>query len=181
MNQNKKILALVGGISKGSINQKLFKAMQEIAPHDYQLEQFDLSQIPFFSQDLEVDPPGLVNQLKEKIKEAHAILFITPEYNRSFPGVFKNAIDWASRPYGQSAWVGKRAGVMGASVGNIGTFGAQHHLRQVLAYLDMKVMGQPEFYLNASHAFDDQGKLMDVKIKELMINYWKSFDRFIYE
>ncbi|KYG70285.1 hypothetical protein AZI85_14170 [Bdellovibrio bacteriovorus] len=170
-----KVLTLVGGISKDSLNKKLFKAVKEMAPADIQIETFDIATLPFFSQDLENDPPEVAKQFKNKIKEADAALFITPEYNRSFPGVLKNAIDWGSRPYGQNLWEKKPAAVMGASIGNIGTFGAQHHLRQVLAYLNMPTMGQPEFYFNASKAFDDKGTLIDPKSKELIQGFWKSF------
>ncbi|MNK07793.1 NADPH azoreductase [compost metagenome] len=169
------ILAIVGGISKESINKKLFYAVRSLAPKNMVLEDFDISQLPFFSQDLENDPPEVARKFKERIKEADAVLFITPEYNRSFPGVLKNAIDWGSRPYGQNLWDKKVAGVMGASIGNIGTFGAQHHLRQILAYLNMKTMGQPEFYLNASKCFDGKGQLADEKVKELIQGYWKAF------
>ena len=111
--------------------------------------------------------------------DADAVLFITPEYNRSFPGVLKNAVDWGSRPYGQNLWDKKPAGVMGATISAIGTFGAQHHLRQVLAYLNMSVMGQPEFYFNASNAFDDRGRLINEKSKEFVQNYWIAFMNWI--
>ncbi len=173
------ILGLVGGISKNSLNKKLFKAAQDLAPDNLKLTDFDISRLPFFNQDIENDPPQSVNELRTAIKESDAILLVTPEYNRSVPGVLKNAIDWGSRPYGHSVWDQKITAVMGASVGNIGTFGAQHHLRQTLAYLNTKTMGQPEFYLNASKAFDDDGKLKDPAIKELIEKYMHSFTRWI--
>ncbi len=171
----KKILTVVGGISKDSLNQKLFKAVKELAPKDFELVSTDLSKLPFFSQDIENDPPEVVRNWKNQIKEANAVLFITPEYNRSIPGVLKNAIDWGSRPYGQNLWNGKPGGVMGASVGNIGTFGAQHHLRQVCAYLNIDVMGQPEFYFNGSKAFSDQGQLTDESTKKFISEYWAAY------
>ena len=172
MNQ---ILVLVGGISKNSLNKKLFKAVQAQKPSDFTVDSFDISKLPFFSQDLEAELPTSVKELKNLILKASGILFITPEYNRSFPGVLKNALDWGSRPWGQNSWNQKPAGIIGASVGNIGTFGAQHHLRQVLAYLNMPTLGQPEFYLNASHAFDDQGSLIDEKTKGFIDSFWKSY------
>jgi len=175
----KSILTLVGGISKGSLNQKLFRAVKELSPKDCHLFTYDISELPYFSQDLEKDLPVRVNEFKEKIKEADAVLFITPEYNRSFPGVLKNAIDWGSRPYGQNLWMHKATSIMGASSGNIGTFGAQHQLRQVLAYLDMRVLGQPEFYFNGSQAFDDAGKLTDEKSKKLIMEFWDTFNAWI--
>ena len=174
-----KVLGLVGGISKGSLNKKLFNAVQTLAQKSVLLDTFDISELPFFSQDLEENPPKTVQNLKEKVKGSGAILFVTPEYNRSFPGVLKNALDWGSRPYGKSVWDMKPVGVMGASMGPIGTFGSQNHLRQVLACLNMPIMGQPEIYLNASKSFDESGNLVDDKAKELIQKYWKSFEAWI--
>lgn len=174
-----RILAMVGGISKNSINKKLFVAMKHHAPLGVKLEYFDISELPFFSQDIEHEPPRKVKEFKELITQSDAVLFITPEYNRSIPGVLKNAIDWASRPYGENLWDKLPAGVMGCSVGNTGTLGSQQHLRQVLGYLNMAVMGQPEFYLNASHVFDEHGTLVDTKTKEHIEKYWDSFVHWI--
>ncbi|MFP5384883.1 MAG: NADPH-dependent FMN reductase [Bacteriovoracia bacterium] len=170
-----KTLTLVGGISRDSLNKKLFNAIQEMELANFLFEAFDISRLPFFSQDLEMDPPDKVTEFKEKIRDCEAVVLITPEYNRSFPGVLKNAIDWGSRPYGQNLWDKKPAAILGASIGNIGTFGAQHHLRQVLSYLNMYTMGQPEFYFNASHAFNDQGKLVNEKTKHLLTTFFNSF------
>ncbi len=173
--KNIKTLTLVGGISRDSLNKKLFNSIQELSLKDFQFESFDISRLPFFSQDLEMDPPDSVTSFKEKIREADALLLITPEYNRSFPGVLKNAIDWGSRPYGHNLWEKKPAAIIGASPGNIGTFGAQHHLRQVLAYLNMYVLGQPEFYFNATDAFDIEGKLINSKTKVLLFQFFEKF------
>ena len=175
-----KILSLLGGISKDSINKKLYQALVTIAGPEYQFQLADLSHFPFYSQDLEMDPPDIITEFKEQIRENDAILFVTPEYNRSIPGVLKNAIDWGSRPYGQNLWDKLPAGVLGASIGNIGTFGAQHHLRQILSYLNMYVMNQPEFYLNASKAFDVNGKLKNPDIEKLIQTYWNSFKEWIH-
>lgn len=175
--QNKfKVLTLVGGISRDSLNKKLYQGILEQNYENFEFFTYDISKLPYYSQDIENDPPDAVTSFKDKIREADAILFITPEYNRSFPGVLKNAIDWGSRPYGESLWKDKPAAVMGASVGNIGTFGAQHHLRQSLAYLDMHVMAQPEFYFNGSKSFNEQGKLTDDKTKKLLKDYFDSFE-----
>ncbi len=174
-----KILVLVGGISKQSLNEKLFKSIKQKHSTDFLFSDFDIKSLPFFSQDLEADPPASVLELRKQIKAADAVLFITPEYNRSFPAVLKNAIDWGSRPYGQNSWDKKTAGVVGASVGNLGTFGAQHHLRQVLSYLNMTTMNQPEFYLNASKAFDNSGDLIDVTVEKIIAQYMAAFKLWI--
>lgn len=175
-----KTLTLVGGISRNSLNKKYFRSIQELSVPNFEFETFDITKLPFFSQDLEMDPPDIVTEYKEKIREAEAVLFITPEYNRSFPGVLKNAIDWGSRPYGQNLWNHKAAALLGASPGAIGTFGAQHHLRQVLAYLNMRVLGQPEVYFNASHAFDDQDRLTDEKTKDIILHFFEAFNEWIH-
>lgn len=174
-----KILCLVGGIARDSLNKKLYQLMQEFAPEEVILKTFDISRLPFFSQDLENDPPDSVVGWKDQIREADAVLFITPEYNRSMPGVLKNAIDWGSRPYGQNLWDKKPAAVMGASIGATGTFGAQHHLRQTLAYLNLAVMGQPEFYLNASQFLDKNGRPINAKTNDLIQQYWEAFTHWI--
>jgi chromate reductase len=174
-----KILSLIGGISKDSINKKLYFALNEIAKNEAHFQIADVARFPFFSQDLEMDPPDVITEFKEQIRECHAVLFVTPEYNRSIPGVLKNAIDWGSRPYGQNLWDKLPAGIIGASIGNIGTFGAQHHLRQILSYLNLNVMNQPEFYLNASKAFDGTGKLISKDIENLILNYWSAYKEWI--
>lgn len=170
-----KIFTLVGGISSNSLNKRFFQSIVDLKPEGFEFETFDISKLPFFSQDLENDPPDIVTEFKEKIREADGVLFVTPEYNRSMPGVLKNAIDWGSRPYGMNLWDKKVAAVIGASPGNIGTFGAQHHLRQVLAYLNLHVMAQPEFYFNATAAFDENNKLINEKTKHLLQKYFSAF------
>lgn len=174
-----KILCLVGGIAKESLNKKVFNAMAKLAPDGVVFTTFEIERLPFFSQDLEQDLPEVVRSLKYAIEESDGIMVITPEYNRSIPGVLKNALDWGSRPYGKNSFKGKPAGVLGASVGNIGTFGAQNHLRAVLMYLDTFIMPQPETYLNASKAFNDQGELSDPKMREILQKYWGSFTAWV--
>ena len=176
---NLRTLVLVGGISRDSLNKKFFESIQSLKPQGFDFDTFDISRLPFFSQDLENDPPDSVTEFKEKIRDAEALLIITPEYNRSFPGVLKNAIDWGSRPYGQNLWDKKPAALMGATISTIGTFGAQHHLRQVFAYLNVYVMGQPEFYFNAKNAFDDEGNLTNEKTISLVNNFFDAFKEHI--
>src|SRR5690606_35893855 len=126
-----------------------------------------LDGLPGFSEDLERTPPQKVVELKSRVQAADAILFATPEYNYSVPGVLKNAIDWASRPYGESAWNGKPAAIMGASVGTLGTARAQYHLRQIMVTLNMFPINKPEVMIsNASNCFDDEGNLKDEGTKE---------------
>ena len=169
-----RILTLIGGISKDSINKKLFEAFRARVGNQGIFVVFDIAKLPFFSQDLEKDPPDYVSFFKDEIREADAILFVTPEYNHSIPGVLKNAIDWGSRPYPDNLWEKMPAGIIGASAGNIGTYGAQMHLRQILNYLDMQVMNQPEFYLNGARSISADGKL-DEKTLGFVDKFWNGF------
>lgn len=162
------ILGIAGSLRKASFNKSVLRAAQKLVPADALLEIFDLDGIPGFNQDEEKTPPATVAQLKSRAKAADAILFVTPEYNYSIPGVLKNAIDWASRPYGDSAWTGKPVAVMGASIGVIGTARAQYHLRQTFVFLDMDPVNQPEVMINAPKSLDEQGNLTDDKTKELI-------------
>ena len=165
-----KILGIVGSLRKGSYNKAALRAAQRLAPNNAEVEIFEsLADIPSFNQDLENEPPESVKMLKEKIRTSDAILFVTPEYNYSVPGVLKNAIDWASRPYGDSAWEGKPSAIMGASVGMIGSARAQYHLRQMFVFLNMYALNRPEVMIpNAAEKFDSQGNLTD-KFTEDMI------------
>jgi chromate reductase len=141
----------------------------ELVPQDAALDIFELNGIPGFNQDEEQNPPPKVIELKRRIREADAILIVTPEYNYSIPGVLKNAIDWASRPYGDSAWNGKPVAVMGASIGTIGTARAQYHLRQVFVFLNMFPINQPEVMIsNAGERFDAKGNLTDETTRKLI-------------
>ena len=146
------ITVLVGSLRHDSLNRKLANAMARLAPSNFSFKLAQIDDLPLYNQDDDGQPATSVIRLKSDIKTAHGLLFVTPEYNRSIPGVLKNAIDHASRPYGQSAWTGKPAGVLGVSVGAIGTALAQQHLRNVLAYLDVPTLGQPEAFI---HAKDD--------------------------
>ena len=163
-----KILGIAGSVRKASFNKSALRAAQKLVPEGASIEIFDIDGLPGFNQDEEKNPPAKVTELKAKIRAADAILFVTPEYNYSIPGVLKNAIDWASRPYGDSAWNGKPVAVMGASVGVIGTARAQYHLRQVFVFLDMHAVNQPEVMINASKSFDEQGNLTDQQTRDLI-------------
>lgn len=149
---------VVGSLRRESFNRKLADAVTSLAPEEFSFKSLEIGDLPLYNQDDDDNPVAQVKRLKREISESAAILFVTPEYNRSMPGVLKNALDHASRPYGQSAWEGKPAGVIGTSIGAIGTAVAQQHLRNSLAYLDMPAMGQPEVFIQVQEGmFDDDG------------------------
>lgn len=169
MTDNITILGIAGSLRKDSYNRAALRAAQQLAPDDAKIEIFELHGIPPFNEDDEQHPPAKVSELKTRIRAADAILFVTPEYNYSIPGVLKNAIDWASRPYGDSAWEGKPVAVMGASVGTLGTARAQYHLRQVFVFLNMHAFNRPEVMIgNAAQRFDAQGNLTDATSQDLI-------------
>ncbi|MDR3369931.1 NAD(P)H-dependent oxidoreductase [Rhodoferax sp.] len=143
------IAVIVGSLRQDSFNKKLATALARLAPADFTFTQVQIGDLPLYNQDDDTHQAASVVRLKSEIKAAQGLLFVTPEYNRSMPGVLKNAIDNASRPYGDSAWSGKPAGVLGVSVGAIGTAMAQQHLRNVLAYLNVPTLGQPEAFIQA--------------------------------
>ncbi len=163
------ILGIAGSLRKQSYNRALLRAAQKLVPEGTELKIFDIGGIPLFNQDDEGNPPAIVTDFKADIRAADAILLVTPEYNYSVPGVLKNAIDVASRPYGDSAWAGKPVALMGATVGTLGTARAQYHLRQSFVFLDMHPTNQPELMIAGAHdKFDAQGNLIDEKAKELI-------------
>jgi chromate reductase len=163
------ILGIAGSLRRQSFNRSLLRAAQELAPDSATIDTFELDNIPSFNQDEEANPPAKVAELKQRVRSADAILFVTPEYNYSVPGVLKNAIDWASRPYGDSAWNGKPVAIMGASVGTVGTARAQYHLRQMFVFLNMYAVNQPEVMVSNAHKhFDQDGKLTDETAKKLI-------------
>jgi chromate reductase, NAD(P)H dehydrogenase (quinone) len=163
------ILGIAGSLRKQSYNKAALRAAQELVPEGAKIEIFDLAGIPVYNQDEEKSPPQKVIDFKARIRAADAILLATPEYNYSVPGALKNAIDWASRPYGDSAWNGKPVALMGASVGLFGSARAQYHLRQSFIFLNMDAVLQPEVAIgNAAQRFDEQGVLTDDKAKELI-------------
>jgi chromate reductase len=164
-----KILGIVGSLRKDSYNRFALKAAQELVPDGAVLNLIELHGIPVFDQDNERAPPATVLEFKRQILAADAILFGTPEYNYSLSGVLKNAIDWASRPYGESAWLGKPAAVMGASTGSLGTARAQYHLRQILVAQNMPMVNQPEVMIgNAAQRFGQNGRLTDEPTRQFI-------------
>ncbi|RPE81916.1 NADPH-dependent FMN reductase [Vulcaniibacterium tengchongense] len=153
-----RIALVVGSLRRDSFNRKLAQALLRLAPPDFEFQRVEIGDLPLYNQDDDGHPAEPVKRLKREIGEAQGLLFVTPEYNRSVPGVLKNALDHGSRPYGQNAWAGKPAGIIGVSVGAIGTALAQQHLRNMLAYLDVPTMGQPEAFLHAKEGlFDADG------------------------
>ena len=172
------ILGMAGSLRAGSINRGTLRAARDLAPPDAPIEIFDLEGIPIFNQDAEESLPERVVQLKARVRAADAILFVTPEYNYSVPGVLKNAIDWGSRPYGDSAWEGKPVGVMGASPAMAGTARAQYHLRQMFVFLNMLPMNRPEIMIGqAEKRFDDDGNLVDENTREHIRKFLDAFVR----
>jgi chromate reductase, NAD(P)H dehydrogenase (quinone) len=163
------ILGIAGSLRKQSFNRALLSAAQELVPEGARIDTFDIDGLPHFNQDEENNPHPKVTELKQRVRSADAILFVTPEYNYSIPGVLKNAIDCASRPYGDSAWNGKPVAVMGASVGTLGSARAQYHLRQAFVFLNMFPVNQPEVMVaNAQNRFDQEGRLTDETSKKLV-------------
>ncbi|MEQ1518232.1 MAG: NAD(P)H-dependent oxidoreductase [Usitatibacteraceae bacterium] len=162
------IAVIVGSLRRDSFNRKLATAVARLAPSEFTFKQLEIGDLPLYNQDDDGKPSAAAQRLKADITASQGLLFVTPEYNRSMPGVLKNAIDHASRPYGQSAWAGKPAGVLGASVGPIGTAMAQQHLRNVLAYLDVPTLGQPEAFIHAKEGlFDAAGNIGEASKKFL--------------
>jgi chromate reductase len=169
MNQPISILGICGSLRKGSFNRLCLQAAQQLAPAETKVEIFDLHEIPVFNQDYETNPPAAVVEFKRRIRAADAILFATPEYNYSISGVLKNAIDWASRPSGDSAWNNKPATVISAAGGLFGGIRAHYPLLQTFIYLNMHAMTLPEFALaKANEKFDAQGNLIDEASKKLL-------------
>ena len=157
-----RIAVIVGSLRRESFNRQLANAIVKLAPADFSFEQLEIGDLPLYDQDDDANQADTVKRLKANITASQGLLFVTPEYNRSIPGVLKNAIDHASRPYGQSAWAGKPAGVIGISVGPMGTSMAQQHLRNILAVLDVPTLGLPELFLQAKEGlFDNTGNIGD--------------------
>lgn len=175
-----KIGVVVGSLRKESYNRKTANAMIEQAPQNMSFEFLEIGKLPFFNEDLENQPPQEWEDFKAKIKEMDAFLFFTPEYNRSLPGVLKNAIDVGSRPYGQNSWNDKPAGVVSVSISQISGLGANHHLRQSLVFVNMHTMAQPEAYIgNAAGLYDDNGKLSQNDTREFFKTFINAFEQWI--
>jgi chromate reductase len=169
MTSNLSILGFAGSLRQDSFNKAILRAAQDLVPSGAQLEIFDLAGIPLFNQDLEKQPGAKVKEFKAALRAADALLIATPEYNYSMPGVLKNALDVASRPYGDNALEGKPVAIMGASVGMLGTARAQYHLRQSCVFLNMHPLNRPEVMVPfAQEKIDDQGRLTDEKTREFI-------------
>lgn len=171
------IALLVGSLRRNSFNRQLADALTALAPPELSFQHVRIDDLPPYNQDDDGDPAEPVKRLKAEITAAKGLLFVTPEYNRSIPGVLKNAIDHASRPYGHSVWAGKPAGVVGASVGAPGTSMAQQHLRNILAYLDVPTLGQPEVFIHVKDGlFDEGGNLANAETKAFLQGW---MDRYV--
>jgi chromate reductase len=180
MAATRNVAVLVGSLRKESFNRKMANALIGLAPAELSLKVVEIGGLPLFNADHEADPPPVVRDFKDTIEKSDAVLFVTPEYNRSMPGVLKNAIDAASRPYGKSAWKGKPAAVISVSTGAIGGFGANHHLRQSLVFLDMPAMPQPEAYIgNAASLFGPDGAIANDSTREFATKFLSAFAQWI--
>jgi chromate reductase len=180
MSTTRNVAVIVGSLRKESFNRKMAKAMIGLAPPSLKLEIVEIGQVPHYNQDFDADPPQEAKDFKGRIQQADAVLFVTPEYNRSVPGVLKNAIDVASRPYGKSAWNGKPGAILSLSPGVIGAFGANHHLRQSLVFLNVPAMPQPEAYLGgAAKMFSDTGALVSDETREFVTKFLQAFSQWI--
>jgi chromate reductase, NAD(P)H dehydrogenase (quinone) len=182
MPETRHVAVLVGSLRKASFNRKTAVAVAALAPASLKLEIVEIGDLPLYNEDLEnADPkPPAWLAFRDKVRATSAVLFVTPEYNRSVPGVLKNAIDVGSRPYGQSVWSGKPCAVISVSPGAIGAFGANQHIRQSFVFLDMPAMQQPEAYLgNAASLFDPDGKLINDGTRQLLEKFIARFERWV--
>ena len=170
------IAVIVGSLRRDSINRQLAKGLIQLAPSEFSFKELEIGDLPLYNQDNDESPAASVTRLKGEIAAASGLLFVTPEYNRSIPGVLKNTLDNASRPYGQNAWAGKPAGIVGASLGTIGTAVAQQHLRTILAYLDAPTLGQPEAYIQIRDGFlNDAGTIANENTRKFLQGWMHRF------
>jgi chromate reductase, NAD(P)H dehydrogenase (quinone) len=174
------IVTIVGSLRKESFSLKVANALAKLAPASLKLDVTTLESISFFNQDLEANPPADWLAFREKLQKSNGVQFITPEYNRSIPGVLKNAIDVASRPYGKSSFLGKPVGIVGNSPGALGAVSAVKHLQNILPGIAGPILGQPEIYLNGvGAAFDDKGQLTNEAVQKVLQQYLDAFAAFI--
>lgn len=179
MTSPRDIAVLVGSLRKESFNRKMAKAIAAMAPPSLRLEIVEIGNLPLFNQDFEANPTPEVTAFKERIARADAVLFVTPEYNRGVPGVLKNAIDVASRPYGKSAWNGKPGAVISVSPGAIGAFGANHQLRQSLVFLNVPALPHEAYIGNAAKLFDEKGALIAEDTREFLKKFLQAFEAWV--
>lgn len=174
------VAVFVGSLRKESYNLKLAKALIDLSPESFQLNIVNIGALPFYNEDVEATAPASWKTLREQLAAADAVLFLTPEYNRSVPAVLKNAIDVGSRPYGKNAWNGKPGAVISVSIGGISGFGANHHLRQSLVFVNVPTMAQPEAYIGgAADLFDAQGQLNNESTKGFLKKFMSAFETWI--
>jgi len=174
------VVVLVGSLRKASFNRKVANALREVAAGTLALEPVEIGDLPLYNEDLEADPPPAWTRFRDRVRRADAVLFVTPEYNRSVPGLLKNAIDAGSRPYGKSVFSRKPAAVVSVTQGVLGAFGANHHLRQSLVFLDMPALQQPEVYLGgAAKLFDPEGRLINEDTRAFLKKFIDAFAAWI--
>ena len=180
MSKTSDVAVVVGSLRKDSVNRKVANALVELAPAGLKLGLVEIGHLPIYNQDGDENPPSAWTQFRERIRVADAVLFVTPEHNRSVPAALKNAIDVGSRPYGKSAWNGKPGAVISASPGSIGGFGANHHLRQSLVFLNVPAMPQPEAYIGgADKLFDAQGALINEGTRKFLQGFMQAFGAWV--
>ena len=181
MSVTRDVAILVGSLRKDSLNRKMAHALMEVAPPELKLRIVEIGDLPHYNQDLDTqEPPAAWTAFRDSVRAAQAVLFVTPEYNRSVPGALKNAIDVGSRPYGKSVFDKKPAGIVSVSPGNLSAFGANHHLRQSLVFLNMPAMQQPEAYIGgADKLFDENGKLAVQSTRDFLTRYMQAFASWI--
>ena len=176
MAETRNVATLVGSLRRGSLNRLAARAIAALAPAGLAFDEVEIGALPLYNEDLEKDPPAQWTAFREQMHRADAVLFVTPEYNRSVPGLLKNAIDVGSRPYGRSVWSRKPAAVVSVSPGAIGGFGANHHLRQSLVFLDMPVLQQPEAYIGqAADLFGDDGSVKNPGTERFLRSFGEAF------
>lgn len=176
MDKVRDIAVIVGSLRKDSINRKVAKSLADVAPPELKLSIVDIAQLPIYNPDDDENAPAAWANFRQRIKSADGVLFVTPEHNRSVPAALKNAIDVGSRPFGKSAWSGKPGAVVSASPGGMGAFGANHHLRQSLVFLNVPAMAQPEAYLgHADKLFDGSGKLVNEDVRKLLQHFMRAY------
>jgi chromate reductase len=173
------IAVIVGSLRKGSLNRLTAQALAALAPESLRLEIVGIGQLPLYDQDMEADPPSSWTEFRERVGRADGVLFVTPEYNRSVPGALKNAIDVGSRPYGHSVWSGKPAAIASVSPGALGAFGANHHLRQSLVFLNVPLLSAEAYVGNAFALFDENGELINETTTEFLRSYGQQFSAWI--
>ena len=178
--KSKNIAVIVGSLRKESFSRKIAKALIELAPESLTLEILEIGGLQMYNQDLEEVPPAAWTEFRSRLKGFDGVLFVTPEYNRSVPAVMKNAIDIGSRPYSKNSWDGKPGGIVSVSPGALGGFGANHHLRQSLVFVNVPAMQQPEAYIgNAAKLFDNNGKLTDESTREYLRKFIDAYAKWV--